>query len=146
MANSTQQTEFRAFTVEEAGDFLVITEIEPKHSHPMNWSGMGEYSREGAWFKAQTQGLETVFVSRSGERRELGRIFDPRAFERAAYQGYVSYGLSMTDGHYAPIRFEDWVRAFRANPETHLAFGNDASESVKAAFPLYQEALLSLAL
>lgn len=139
--SAVKKDEHRAFTAKVVEGVMVITEVAPKNSHPMNWSGLSEYSREGAWAYAQCMGLETVFVSREGERKELGRVFDPRSFEQAAYGGYVGYGQSMTDGFYAPEKFDSWVKGFRKHPAEHLNSQNDAPEAVKAALPLYLEAL-----
>jgi hypothetical protein len=130
------KNEYRCFTVETTEDVTTIAEIEPRNDHPMNWSGL--YSRENAWVVAGIYGLPTVFVGRDGSTKDLGVVFNPAAYERAAYGGYVGYGLSMTDGHYAPIDFDAWVKSFRKFPE----FGqNDASKAVKAALPKYIAAL-----
>lgn len=50
---------------------------------------------------------------------------DYRAFERAAYSGHISYGISMTDGYYAPEDFDAWVIGFRKAPTGSLYWGND---------------------
>jgi hypothetical protein len=142
--SAVTKVEYRCFTTETVDGVFVITEVEPKNSHPMNWMGFNECSRDSAWARAGARGLETVFVGRDGSRKELGQIFSPRAFERAAYQGSTSYEYSMTDFHYAPEKFESWVKGFRAHPEQTLSYRNDAEDAVKAALPLYVEALLSL--
>jgi hypothetical protein len=139
--DEVSKNEYRCFQARELDGQVVITEQEPKNLHPMNWAGMGLNSREGAWAFARARGMETVFVGRDGARKNLGKVFDPRAFERAAYQGYVSHGLGMTDGYYAPLKFEQWVALFRRHPAEVIAHENDVAESVKAALPLYQEAL-----
>jgi len=144
--DKVEKNEYRCFIVEETTDLVTITEVEPRNSHPMNWSGSRETTREGAWAFAQARGKNTVFVGRDGSRKELGRVFDPRAFERAAYHGYVAYGHSMSDGYYAPIDFEAWVESLRKFPEHELNHQNDVPESVKAALPLYQQALASVGL
>jgi hypothetical protein len=144
--NQVRKNEYRCFKVTETDEQVTITEIEPKNLHPMNWSGLGESSREGAWAFATARGKAITFVSRDGIRTELGPVFDPRAFERAAYQGYVAYGYSMSDGYYAPIEFEAWVRDLRKSPEHELSRRNDVAPSVKAALPLYLAALASVGL
>lgn len=136
--------EYRCFAVTETGEQTVITEVEPKNSHPLNWMGSSEMSRESAWAYASARGVQTVFVDREGYRHNLGEVFSPKAFENAAYQGYVSYGHSMTDGYYAPIQFDAWVKSFRQHPEHHITHQNDMSKVVKAALPKYLEALASL--
>jgi hypothetical protein len=136
--SEVSKNEHRAFRVAEDENTVTITEVEPKNSHPMNWAGMSETTREGAWDFARARGLRTVFVSRDGIAQELGQVFSPKTFERAAYWGYVGYGRSMTDGYYAPIDFDAWVTDFRRFP----SFGqNDVAEAVKAALPKYFAAL-----
>jgi hypothetical protein len=65
----------------------------------------------------------TWFTALLNERKECT---DVEAFERAAYQGYINYGLSMTDGYYVPQEFEAWVTGFRKDPVSDLYYGNDA--------------------
>jgi hypothetical protein len=50
---------------------------------------------------------------------------DADAFERAAYNGYVSYGIGGTDGYYVPEGFDLWVLHFRQGPIMSLYMGND---------------------
>jgi hypothetical protein len=137
--SKVSKNEHRCFTVEVAEDVTTITEIASRNDHPINWTG--EYTRENAWTVAGIYGLSTVFVGRDGSTKDLGVVFSPKAFERAAYGGYVSYGLSMTDGHYAPIDFDAWVKSFRKFPESHLASQNDMSKAAKAALLKYIAAL-----
>lgn len=144
--SAVTKVEYRCFKVVELGYVVEITEVEPKNSHWMNWMGFGEMSREGAWAYAGARGKQVVFISREGERKELGEHFDPRAFERAAYSGHTSYEYSMTDGYYAPEKFESWVKSFRKHPAEHLATRNDAADEVKAALPKYLEALKAVGL
>lgn len=141
------KTEYRCFEYAETEDTFVITEVAPKNLHPMNWAGLGQNSREGVWGMAKARGKMTVFVSLDGSRRDLGRIFDPRAFEKAVYQGYVGYTHSMSDGACCvPISFDSWAQDFRADPAAELSSYNSTSESVKAALPLYLKALKSVGL
>lgn len=51
---------------------------------------------------------------------------DREGFEIQAHQGYISYGISMTDGHYAPEDFDAWVIGFRKDPIPSLYYGNDS--------------------
>jgi hypothetical protein len=53
------------------------------------------------------------------------RNTDAVLFEQEAYRGYVSHGLSMTDGHFAPVDFETWVHSFRKAPVIDLYRSND---------------------
>lgn len=64
---------------------------------------------------------QTWFMNKLAENRAM----DSGTFERWAYRGYVSYELSMTDGHYAPEPFEAWVSQFRLDPIAELYRGND---------------------
>lgn len=139
---------YRRFTTSVDPKHFVITEREPTDRHPMNWGleeGSDFYgrilfptSREGAWDRAREQELPVLVVLLSGEIKSLGVVFDCDVFERACYRGYVSYGYSMSDGYYAPIRFESWVQTFRADPEGTLRHGNDAWNSCKDLLPLYE--------
>jgi hypothetical protein len=135
--SKVSKNEYRCFTAIEADGVMTITEVEPRNDHSMNWMS-GHTSREGAWAIAGARGLKTVFVGRDGSSKDLGVVFSPKAFEHAAYQGYVAYGRSMSDGYYAPLTFESWVKSFRRSPDFNL---NDASEAVKAALPKYIAAL-----
>lgn len=137
--SEVSKNEHRCFTVETAENVTTITEVEPRNDHPMNWSG--QYSREDAWTVAGIYGQPTVFVGRDGSTKDLGVVFSPAAFERAAYSGYTAYGRSMTDGYYAPIHFDAWVKSFRKHPEAELANQNDMSKAGKAALPTYLAAL-----
>lgn len=111
---------------------FVITEIEPTTRHPLNWTD-GSKTREGAWESAQTQIHHALATTADGKETDLGYVFSPEVFERAVYGGYIGYGLSMTDGYYAPIDFEAWVRGFRktvfANAERLMAADYDLSQA-----------------
>jgi hypothetical protein len=152
--------------VSQDGRRFEVTKIGTTTRHPMNWSAIGgETSRNGAWQAARQQHLPVVYCDAStgaetNELMEFGEVFDPRAFEQAAYSGYVAYGHSMSDGLYYPLQFESWVAHFRsevlANAETMKAYalaphnlsyadaiwtGNDLSDSVRTALPVYAERL-----
>ncbi len=105
-------TQYRRFEVTTGPDTFLITEVEPTTRHPMNWID-GKATVEGAWERARSQHLPIFVETLEGGMAELGTGFDPKAFERAVYSGYVGYGYSMTDGHYAPLDFEAWVYHFR---------------------------------
>lgn len=106
--------------VSQDGTRFEITKVGTTTKAPINWTGLGgETTREGAWKRAQSQHRPVVFCDATAEAdtndlMELGVVFDPRAFEQAVYQGYVAYGHSMSDGYYAPIQFESWVKTFRS--------------------------------
>lgn len=138
------KTQHRAFNVTETAEAITITEVEPKTSAPINWTSYRDMNRKSAWNYAQARGKRVTFVGRDGKSQELGTVFSPKAFEQAAYTGYVSYGCSMTDGHYSPLAFEAWVKLLRQHPVEVMSQDNDAAESVKAALPLYMEALVSV--
>jgi hypothetical protein len=144
--SQVRKNEYRCFKTEVINGVFTITEIAPKNSHPMNWSYLDGTSREGAWKSAQSQTLPVAVVDREGNRQELGVVWSPKEFERAAYAGYVGYGLSMSDGYYAPVQFESWVKSFRKHPEAGLDNQNDVSDAVKAGLPLYVKALVSVGL
>lgn len=55
-----------------------------------------------------------------------GRVMDRAEFEREAYKGYIAYGLSMTDGHFAPEPLAAWVEIFRVDPVNSTYRQNDA--------------------
>lgn len=106
-----------------------------------NANFMSHYSTaDTAWQRARSQARPVVILGNEKETiMELGVVFDPEAFERSAYSGYVGYGLSMTDGYYAPEPFEAWVKGFRRGPSFTF---NDAPLAVKEALPLYMEHLI----
>lgn len=142
---------YRQFKISTRDRFFTITEVGTTTRHPMNWCG--ESTREGSWAQATAQAVKdiAVFLANGTEKVFEGRFaFDPKEFESAAYEGYVSHGLSMTDGHYAPIARDVWIRAFRKEvlgAADHIAeygdaphdlcyadrvwYGNDAPELVK---------------
>jgi hypothetical protein len=144
----------------EDGDRYLIVEVEGTDRHPLNWTD-GLTTREGAWRRARAQHCPVTLVPLEGEAQDLGVVFDPREFERAAYQGYVSHGISMTDGHYAPDTFEIWVANFRRgiskDKDEIIGFwerdgevamihdrawsGNDAYDEVKGALGVYAKAM-----
>lgn len=105
-------------------------------SHPMNWMSLDGYSIDRVKQAAAIQLLPVVFIDEDGTRHEHGVQFSAEAFERAAYRGYVSYGISMTDGYYAPISFDVWVKNFRKYPVEEIRNNNDfyPSESEMAAY------------
>ncbi len=139
--SQVSENQHRCFKVSETEDAFVITEVEPRNNHPMNWSCTDGTSREGAWATARAQGKPVTVVDREGNRKDLGRVFSPRVFEEFAYSGYVGYGRSMSDGYYAPIGFESWVISFRKSPDFYQ---NDTSARVQNALPLYMEALAAI--
>ncbi len=151
-------TQYRRFEVTTGPDALLITEIEPTTRHPMNWID-GSATVEGAWERARSQHLPIFVETLEGGMAELGTGFDPQAFERAVYSGYVGYGYSMTDGYYSPLDFEAWVYHFRQAVRGALArilgkagdtaalvrddvfLHNDTSNYVKVALAEYTKRL-----
>lgn len=135
--------------VSEDGTRFEITKVGTTTRHPMNWSGMGgETSRAGAWEAARSQHLPVVYCNATSsadtnELMELGVVFDPETFERRVYDGYVGYGYSMSDGYYAPIQFESWVKSFRKSvqEDTFSWDYNDTHRSVRPALALYRRLL-----
>lgn len=133
---ATTASSYRRFTTDlrviGSERTFVITEIESTTRHPMNWTD-GSMTRESAWERAQAQIHHTIVVNLDGDMKDLGGVFSPAVFEQAAYRGYTGYGRSMTDGYYAPICFENWVKGFRKDVLSHterlLAEDYDTSKS-----------------
>ncbi|MCX4554160.1 hypothetical protein [Streptomyces sp. NBC_01500] len=69
---------------------------------------------------------------------------DFNAFERDAYRGHISYGLSMTDGRYAPQDFDAWVIGFRKDPVGSLYQENDARHQLAAQVNSYTRIIRQL--
>lgn len=69
-----------------------------------------------------TTGMADWFIALLNQNRACA---DNAAFESVAYKGYIAYGLSMTDGYFAPLDFESWLTGFRKAPVTELYYGND---------------------
>jgi hypothetical protein len=67
------------------------------------------------------------FVRLLDEKRECT---DTEGFENIAYRGYVSYGLSMSDGYYAAEDFDQWVTVFRKDPVGQLYHGNESRNAL----------------
>lgn len=107
----------RLFATKVVGDTFVIQLVGHTRQFICNWMFFdGRTSAEGAWARARVQILPVRVLYGNGGSADLGLVFDPRVFEQTAYQGYVSAGFAMSDGYYAPIRFDSWVASFRAHP------------------------------
>jgi hypothetical protein len=142
---TTAKKTYRQFQTSTSAEQFIIREIGTTTRHPMNWCG--ETTREGAWAAATAQSVREIAVLATGQpvrTYNATEVFNPANFERAAYSGYVGYGLSMTDGYYAPISSEAWIRAFRKEvlesadlDAKKIFYGNDASALVKASLPAY---------
>jgi len=140
----TAKTTHRRFTVTTTPAELVITEVEPTTDNPTRYGGdwgYGFYTRDAAWMTARTQDKPVRFVGRDGNGVVYGVVFSAEAFEKSCYRGYVSHGLSMTDGYYAPLTFEAWVIGFRKGPETSIRYGCDVSDTVRRSLPTYLDHL-----
>lgn len=130
-------------TTEHSSPVFVIKEREQEFKLGGETAGYSASKKIVAWNAARSQHLPVRVEKLNGETTELGNVFDPREFERAAYRGYVAYGLSMTDGHYAPHTFEQWVIHFRKSVLADDASNatvwaeNDAPAYVKNALMLY---------
>lgn len=66
--------------------------------------------RHAAWNNARSQFLPAVFVSKKGRQESLGRVFNPRTFERKVYQAHI-------DLNSKPFPFNEWVKTFREAPQ-----------------------------
>lgn len=163
MATTTASAKiYRQFHVITSAAQFIIRESGETTRHPINWTG--EVTREGAWAAATSQAVLEIAVLATGQPTKTyaaSEVFNPVNFEDAAYSGYVGYGLSMTDGHYAPIGREIWIRAFRkevlaaadqiltdAAHGVELAvskvwYSNDASRAVKSSLAVYAARLVA---
>lgn len=112
------------FNTRDSNEFRV-TVVGRFDTQPSTWSPYTEgYNLAAIRYQAAIQPRPVVFLDENNNRHDHGVQFSPEAFERAAYGGYVAYGISMTDGHYAPIDFEAWVKSFREFPEENLRFND----------------------
>lgn len=128
---------YRRFTYTNDGDWFRIFEVEPTDKHPMNWID-GMLCRESVWSLARCQIRPVRVFLLDGTMKELGIVFDSSEFEKVCYSGYVSYGLSMTDGHYGPLTFTHWVEGFRKDPANKLKWNNDTPAWIKESLSHYQ--------
>jgi hypothetical protein len=129
------------------GTRFEITKFGTTTRHPINWID-GNKDRVGAWQQARCQHLPVVYCDATSsadtnDLMELGVVFDPKTFEQVVYSGYVAYNISMTDGHYAPIDEDSWIRSFREEVrEGSWSWNyNDTARSVRPALALYRELL-----
>lgn len=116
----------RTFKTQVVNGKFIISEDAVK-----TWTSV---DRQTAWNAARAQANPVLFIDQEGNERDLGVVFDAAAWEQAMYNGYVLYGMTMTDGHYAPADFEYWVALFRKSPRIDY---NDAAPEVKDALPRY---------
>jgi hypothetical protein len=138
-AEPRSETPVRRFAVETDGERIYLREVEPTFAFPLNWGMTEGLTREAAWNWIRSQDKPVTAECLSQEPLDLGVVFDVEAFERAAYGGYVSYGYSMSDGHYGPLDFEAWASHARKDMTRELAGSNDAAPHVKASLPTYLE-------
>jgi hypothetical protein len=115
---------------------FVITEVA---GDPSPMSATGPVTKRTAWLRARAQHLPVEVCYLNGECKLLGRVFDPRVYEQAAYLGYVSAGIAMSDGYYAPVKFESWVRDFRRSP----SLPEPEQVDLLPALDIYKRALAS---
>lgn len=120
--------------------------IEVEHARKDPTATESGYTAEDAsvvWRRARTQAASIMFKDTKNNVREIGVAFDPSKFERAVYSGYVSYGISMTDGVYVPIKFEQWIKSFRKDVlNGKISWdGNDAPNYVKDSLLAYADLL-----
>jgi hypothetical protein len=158
---TTQATRYAQYATEVSADGsrYEITKVGYTAKHPINWID-GLKDRASAWAWARCQDLPVVYcdatdLADTNAIMELGVVFDPQEFEKVAYSGYVGYGFSMSDGYYAPIQFESWVKSFRSTVAAahveladgdesgrhHIWDGNDAPKCTKRALGTYADLL-----
>lgn len=143
MIATATATQYRTFTATADTDngVFVITQTGTTTEHPSRWLYTDGITAKAAWMRARATALPVVVVLLNGTTMNLGVVFDAATFERAAYSGYTSYGRSMSDGHYAPISFDSWVKSFRRDQGREILGTNDNPRYVKDALPLYQASL-----
>lgn len=129
MTTPTTATATRCTIAAGAGQF-VIEEIrtDPRGAHCY-------YSEQAALSMGAAQHRPVTLVRLDGSREHPDITFDPDQFERHAYRGHISYQVSMTDGHYAPEPFEQWVTFFRQSPDWR---DNDATWPIRDTLPIYK--------
>jgi hypothetical protein len=134
---------YRTFTAfaDTANGVFVINETGTCDTHPMYGLCTDGVTDTAAWNMARSTALPLVVTMLDGRTANFGVVFEAKEFERAAYSGYVSYGLSMSDGYYAPITFDAWVKSFRQDQGREILRSNDTPQYVKDALPLYQASL-----
>lgn len=141
-ATATQTaTVYRTFATQIENGVFVITQTGTRTDRPSTWLCMDGKSDTTAWLAARACGLPVVVTLLDGTVKNFSGVFSAAQFEMAAYCGYVSYGLSMTDGYYTPIAFESWVKSFRRDQGREILGDNDTPQYVKDALPLYQASL-----
>lgn len=139
----TQWFSTEVVRTDDSDPYFLVREREQEFKLGGETAGYSATTRRAAWDRARSQHLPVHVTMLNGETTDLGNVFNPRNFEKAAYSGYVQYGLSMTDGHYAPESFDRWVINFRksvlADDASHANVWreNDAPEHVKNALMLY---------
>lgn len=104
-------------------------------------------TREAVWELARSQDKPVIVKLLDGRNLKLGVRFNPRSFERTLYAGYVGYGVSTSDGYYAPIDEKTWVALLRREAQQGNVFtdGNDAPRWVLASAQSYLSAVQALA-
>lgn len=141
-ATATQTaTVYRTFTTQVENGVFVITQTGVRTDRPTTWLCTDGKSDTGAWLAARACGLPVVVTLLDGTVKHFYGVFSAAQFEMAAYTGYVGYELSMTDGYYAPLAFESWVKSFRRDQGRQILRNNDNPQYVKDALPLYQASL-----
>lgn len=135
-------SEHFSFSVEE-NEFVIRERENEFEFGGKDKRGYSAYEKKTAWSAARSQTLPVRVIKLDGSEQKIGVVFDPRSFERIAYSGYVSHGVSTTDGYYAPLKFEQWVKSFRSSPVQEM-INSDAPQYVKDSLPAYVEALAAV--
>lgn len=135
-------SDYFSFSVED-NEFVIRERTSAFEFGGKDKRGYSAYDKKTAWSAARSQTLPVRVIKLDGSEQMIGIAFDPRSFERIAYSGYVSHGVSTTDGYYAPLKFEQWVKSFRDNPSQEM-ISNDAPQYVKDSLPAYVEALAAV--
>lgn len=99
---------FQVFPAPSGWVFVIqeIDENSPEYSRH-------DLTRIEAWQVARSQVLPVVFVSKKGRHHPLGRVFDPRVFERLVFE-YFKAAVGTVQ------KFDEWVETFRKSPSWFL--------------------------
>lgn len=137
-------TQWFTTNVVPSGEYFEIVERPHRELPADETAGYVADNKRTVWQRARSQSLPVRVAMLNGDIHRFDTVFDPPTFERAAYSGYVSHGISMTDGVYYPIKFEQWVELFRKDALAgHDVFArdNDAPAYVKNSLSTYVEML-----
>ncbi len=91
-----------------SGAVRVIQEVPKEAENDF----VGILTRQEAWDAARSQLLPVVFMSKAGRQDALGRVFNPRVYERSIHTWLQTICVTSMD-------FEMWVEDFRSDPDNY---------------------------